>query len=324
MPDGDDKFDMFQGLIVTYDNADLNIGLAYILRHGHRTAGQLGGVSSDQVLQVQLAYFKYNNGRFFANGEYAAINIDNRQASANTTLLPPGTAANIAAMRPNFIEGYHYMFELGTMVGPMKLSLIYAQASGNVLNDNNPTKTYISWPINWQAMEPYEMLMFYTYGGGNQTFNSIFVNDGGGSVADAYVYGGRVDYAVASNLNIWASYIWAHRLEVAGAFVGGINCNGFAGNANAAAATAWKILNGYGVSPYVDDGYLGWEVNAGWDWKLLEGLTFQARYAYWQPGDWFEQAWQAITVRGGATVANGILETRDAIHAFKGSFLVEF
>ena len=29
------------------------------------------------------------------------------------------------------------------------------------------TKVYRSWAMNYQAMEPYEFLMFNTYGGGN-------------------------------------------------------------------------------------------------------------------------------------------------------------
>jgi hypothetical protein len=75
---------------------------------------------------------------------------------------------------------------------------------------------------------------------------------------------------------------------------------------------------------YVSDGFIGWEVNLGCDWKLLEGLTFKTRYSYWQPGDWFTEAYQATVVRNGVVDRNGVLESRDAIQAFQGSLLVEF
>jgi hypothetical protein len=76
----------------------------------------------------------------------------------------------------------------------------------------------------------------------------------------------------------------------------------------------------------VTDGYLGWEANAGVDWKLLEGLTAYFRYSYWQPGDWFKEAYQAhVPLTAGAGINDfGGLTTRDAIQAFHGSLMVNF
>ena len=53
------------------------------------------------------------------------------------------------------------------------------------------------------------------------------------------------------------------------------------------------------INPYVDDGYLGWEANAGVDWKLLEGFKMNVRYSYWAPGDWFTDAYQAVGMGAG-------------------------
>jgi hypothetical protein len=77
---------------------------------------------------------------------------------------------------------------------------------------------------------------------------------------------------------------------------------------------------------FVSDGFLGWEVNVGCDWKLLEHLTLKTRYAYWQPGEWFNLAYQAIVPITGTTTsdANGVLGLRDPIQAFEGSFVIDF
>ena len=141
--------------------------------------------------------------------------------------------------------------------------------------------------------------------------------------------------AVASNLNVWGSYIWAHRLE---------NFRTYLGHYNSLAMTAsgpferapfqtnlgWTPGAGTGPYGYVPNGYLGWELGLGIDWKLLEGLTYRARYAYWQPGDWFNYAYQAVTplqVTGtpwNGVTFNGYLGTRDTIHAFEGNLIIDF
>jgi hypothetical protein len=74
----------------------------------------------------------------------------------------------------------------------------------------------------------------------------------------------------------------------------------------------------------VDDGYLGWEANIGVDWKLLEGMNMHVAYAYWQPGDWFTQAYRAVGMRGGAAVEDGLVAGRDAIQAINGSLMINF
>jgi len=317
--DSDNKFDMFQGALFTYRNGPIEIFGGGVWRQHHRNPGITGTVTVDQDLSVYLAGFKYNNGRFFANGEYGWINIDN----------------TFIGLPPSYIEAYHLMAEVGAVMGPMRLSLAWFQSSGTALNDGNPTKTYAAWPINWQAMEPYNWLMFDIYGGGNQTFDGIFVSDGHGFMGDGYVFAGRIDYAAASNLNCWATYTWAHRLEEYSTLFGqynslGLSAPGYATNANVAnfAADAGRAPTGFAGAPYgyVTDGFIGWEVDAGVNWKLLEGMTAMFKYAYWQPGDWFREAYQAVGIsplRGGP-VADTVLPTRDAIQAFQGSLLIEF
>jgi hypothetical protein len=186
--------------------------------------------------------------------------------------------------------------------------------------------------------------------------NNVVNADGTGEMGDAYAYAGRLDYAMASNLNVWASYIRAHRLERAGTYGG---TYGTADNIAAAAlrnafgpgirvatdvfgygsygsttpqeAQAWKAANQGGnandYNPYVDDGFIGWELDLGMDWKLLEGLTVRSRYAYWRLGKYFDQANKAFTdTPQGSTGfgGNGLLVGRSAIQAAEVSFMIEF
>jgi hypothetical protein len=103
--------------------------------------------------------------------------------------------------------------------------------------------------------------------------------------------------------------------------------NGFPGNESAAAAQFWKQLVWGGTgpyNPYVDGGFIGWEMGFGLDWKLLEGVMFRARYAYWQPGDWFDQAFFAVTNSFYGLQGRGQMTGRSPIHATSTSFFVEF
>jgi hypothetical protein len=66
------------------------------------------------------------------------------------------------------------------------------------------------------------------------------------------------------------------------------------------------------------------------DWKLLEGMTMYVKYAYWQPGDWFDWAYQSVvlptagaappTAPGAGTAPLG----KSAIQSIQGSFLINF
>lgn len=337
-PDSDRKPYYFQAYLLSYLNGPLDVGGGPIFQNMHTKnyydgSKALGRGGNDQCLIEWITYLKYSNGRFFMNAEYDWVTIDATTAAVNQNYA--GTAAQNNAVAPKHSELYHWFLELGAMAGPAKASLMAAGASGPVLNNPNPTKSFTGFPINYQALEPYEWLMFNTYGGGNDAFNGVLCpNDGHGMMTDAFCYAGRVDYAVAANLNVWATYMWAHRLEKQGYLFGGKNSDGTAAtpaSIAAFAANAGRVASTYQVGGvtdttygYVTDGYLGWEANAGVDWKVLENTTFYLRYAYWQPGDWFKEAYQTRGLRNGAYTTNNPLDSRDAINAFHGSIMVNF
>ncbi len=366
VPDSTTKNSLFQGLAVAYDSGEISAGVLTIWRQFHQTAGTVPGgpdgdtgpsyrpsygwfnpgarstTPFDENTLVNLLYFKFNNGRFFANAEYSWFNVNRTFPVASNTF---------ALGAPLYLEGNHFFAEAGAIAGPAKLSLMYALASGSVLDNalplltsgvhrSNPTKIYTPYPINYQAMEPYEFLMFNTYAGGNNGgWNGVgavgswihgpdvtFVADEHGMMTDAYCFAGRLDYAVAANLNLFGSYIWAHRLERAGFLNGGIEDTGDGRSHHGRRVDPGEFLTRYGgTTPYCPDGFLGWEMNLGFDWKLLEGLTFKTRYSYWKPGQWFDYAYQAWGVNQAGAIHDGVVvKNRDAINAFQASVLVEF
>ena len=218
------------------------------------------------------------------------------------------------------------------------------------LNNGNPTKSYNGIAINNQATDAYNYLLFHTYGGGNDApWNAglYFTNDENGQMSDAYALAARLDFAVAANLNIWGSYMWASRVEQNGWLAGQKDYNGSTATGTGATsinlnqwtaydAQLWKAtyMPGSGaaanMNPYVDDRYLGWEANVGVDWKLLENMTVMSRYAYWQPGPWFDQAYQVVGVSNGvvaptSTAGPGAyMQGRSAIQCFTSSVMIDF
>ena len=140
---------------------------------------------------------------------------------------------------------------------------------------------------NFDVFRPYSYLFSYAYGGGLGAYN--LNNDG--YLRDAFVLAGRLDYAVAANLNVFGSFFYANRTSN-GYSWGCIGPN--AGGRRAFASTPdGNIninLNRYAASPNIPDTALGYEFDVGCDWKLLENMTSGFLFGYWQPGKWFSYA----------------------------------
>jgi hypothetical protein len=111
-------------------------------------------------------------------------------------------------------------------------------------------------------------------------------------MTDASVLAFRLDYAVAANLNMFASLFYADRLSHAWQW-GFI----FPNPDNNGAVTFQNFKQGTSADqefqtpvPTIPDTNLGWEITVGGKWELLEGFTFDATVAYWWPGRWFNYA----------------------------------
>jgi hypothetical protein len=271
-------------------------------------------VVGDVWFLMQVSYFQYNNGRFFFNAEYDFQYADGTRNGG----------------RPVSGRTQAWMLEFGTVIGPTKLSLAHFLRTGHdrrggqlavaaPLGTVGAAQAYDTWAFflvfggGDQCVEPYQWLMGY-YGAGNNGYDVT----GYPIFSDFVGYAARLDYAVAANLNLFGSFMWAERQSKTATQVAAFGGGG-------PRATTAGLQN----VPNVPDTYLGWEMDLGVDWKLLEGMTFSALFAYWQPGDWFKYAYvdqsSLVTTTVGGIAANyNPARSIDPLIAFKGSMIVEF
>ena len=340
-----------------YRNGPMEIGGGFIHRLNHASAADPGGAgirpvryspygavvnyqygANDTAVIIYEIYGKYNNGRFFANAEYNWALIDVTYGGVGTP-----TGGQFSGAPPIHQEASSFYGEAGALCGPAKLGFLMGWSGGNCLNTWNPTKVYNGLALNYQVTDAYNYLMFHTYGGGNNApwgAGVTVTNDENGMMVDAWALAARLDYAVAANLNVWGSYMWASRVEENSTYAGQYTPYGAsaAGNGTVLAAQNWKATNmpgaGANANPYVDDAFLGWEAQIGVDWKLLENMSVMTRYAYWQPGPWFDQAYQVVGMNpvsgaaAGALVegatAGTFMQGRSAIQALSSSIMIDF
>jgi len=240
-------------------------------------------------------YVKYSDGRFFFNAEGAWMYWNDRwQSDPNAVIGIPHT---------HYTEQWRYMVEMGAMCGPAKVSLLTARTPGpdrraGILIDRQPAafvwhRTFDRLHGNFDVFRPYSYLFSFNYGAGLGAYSL----SGDGYLRDAFVLAGRIDYAVAANLNLFGSFFYANRTSNgyswgcigpnAGA---GLFAPVLAGTIQAPDGNININLNRYATSPNIPDTSLGYEIDLGLDWKLLEGMTGGVLVGYWQPGKWFNYA----------------------------------
>lgn len=206
---------------------------------------------------------------------------------------------NLIGLAPRYNESWRYMAETGVATGPTKLSFLYAFMPGadrrnGALIDRQP---YVQGGANaaYGLFEPYTYLLGYAYGSGVNAFN--LCRDG--YINEAWVLAARLDHAVASNLNIFGTFLWAERSSHGHTWgyirpsqkaelTRTVNAGG-----SAVDQVKWTPYVNYkdnANAPTIPDNALGWEVTAGFEWKLLERFQLTVVGAYWQPGKWFNYA----------------------------------
>lgn len=256
----DDMVGSFPQLFLSAYRTDADGNLTTIPIHGN------------SLLTTNLIYFKYFNGRFALNAEYAIQSI----------------SATRDGGRPIGGAPWSLMGEASGLAGPIKLSLGYFYRSGHdrsggVLDTSSSTGTGITqtgdtWAQYlmsggcYSVLEPYNWLIGM-YGSGNNSYDA----SGYPIYSDFQAVGARMDYAIASNLHASGSYLYARRASNTGSWWG-------------------QYTGGVTVTPTrgsnVPDNNLGQEFGLGLDWKLLEGVTWKTRFSYWKPGNWFKFAYQ--------------------------------
>ncbi|MBI5571658.1 MAG: hypothetical protein HY914_17080 [Desulfomonile tiedjei] len=240
----------------------------------------------DVVLNLGTFYVKFNNGWAFFNTELAYYN------ECTTTL-------DAAVPGPRYKESWRYMAETGLFAGPAKISFLYAfmpgaDRRGGALINKQPF-TQGAGQGAYDVFRPYSYLIGYAYGSGVNAFNI----NGDGYINAASVLATRIDYALAANLNLFGTFLWAERSShgypwghlrpnQAATVTRGVNAAGaLVDNVTWTPSLTYRQ---YAGAPNIPDTALGWEVTAGLDWKLLEKYTLEGLFAYWQPGRWFNHA----------------------------------
>jgi hypothetical protein len=242
----------------------------------------------DLVMDLGTFYVKYFDGRFFFNTELAYF-FETVNTLGNGTALPG----------PRYKESWRYMAETGFVAGPTKVSLLYAFMPGP---DRRAGALVNKQPYNqgagqgaYDVFRPYSYLLGYAYGSGVNAFNI----NGDGYLNAAWVVASRIDQALAANLNVFGSFLWAERSSHGYAW--GLlrpNFTATAGRTVNAAGTVVDTITytptltykQHAGAPNIPDTALGWEATAGFDWKILDRLTLGGLISYWQPGKWFNYA----------------------------------
>jgi hypothetical protein len=253
------------------------------------------------------AYVKYNNGRFFLNAEGAWVYWSDRWLSD-----PNGV---IGTPHAHYTEQWRYMVETGAVVGPAKITFLGAWTPGpdrraGILIDRQPAA--FVWHRTFDRIlgpddvyRPYAYIFAYDYGSGLGAYN-LNVD---GYVRDALSLAARLDYAVAANLNVYGTFFYANR-TANGYSWGCIGPNAGLPGSSFSPPPNGNIqinLNRYPLSPNIPDTALGYEIDVGLDWKLLEGFTAGLLVGYWQPGKWFNFACIDRSVSGWHTGGPGNL-----------------
>jgi hypothetical protein len=272
--------------------------------------------SEDGNIFQGTTYIKFNNGRFFFNAE-AAWMYGTKKQNANFRFEDSGLIQLTSA--PTYVEQWRYMVETGVMAGPAKLSLLYGFTPGvdrrnGVLIDRQPSSMLRQQLLTRElasvtVWKPYAYVMAYMFNSGMPTMsdlsniNLLFnyyasglssprldSSNREGAMLDAQVLAARLDYAAAANLNLFATFVKANRAS-----------DGYGWGC--IFPVPWYYYEGYSasgevmvipginrLSPAIPDKDLGYEIDAGVDWKLLEGWTLEFLVGRWQPGKWFSYA----------------------------------
>jgi hypothetical protein len=285
-------------LFMNYHNGSLNMGVSgsFLSYHIGPEAVLQNDVNAtppaalDAEVFHGTAYVKFNNGRVFLNAEGAWLYWTDRWSG------PVGRLLETAPHNARYTEQWRYMLELGMLAGPARISLLNAWTPGPDRRAGalvrKQSAAFVNHPTfdrmhgNFDVFRPYSYLFAYNYGAGLGAYNL----SGNGYLRDASVLAARLDYAVAANLNVFGSFFYANRTSN-GYSWGCIRPNMSAGDAHNERDGNINInLNRYPTSPNIPDTALGYEIDLGFDWKLLEGLTGGILAGYWQPGKWFNYA----------------------------------
>ena len=267
-------------------------------------------------------YGKYFDGRYFLNLEAAWLYTSDTTIPGYIPIMT-GSYSYSPTVRTSYVEQWRYAIESGLVAGPAKLSLLYAfspglDRRGGSMLDKQPSAILRHPSLTRQfagvsLWRQYAYILPYTYNTGlpnvpnntaDPSFQRLDSPNKEGQLLDAIVLAGRLDWALAANLNLFATYLWAHRASQGygwgsislnpSSFYGANNGQHFwtpykIGNVITYPPGQYNYLSG-AYSPTIPETSLGYEIDAGIDWKILENMEVNLLVGRWQPGSWFSYA----------------------------------
>ncbi len=273
-------YDYFRGLSfsLTYQNGPFEMGVMHEgytrdAYHGVVFRDDSGAPNEDTESNGRnrwshdtIYYLKYFNGSFFLNAE-----LDHFWQYECGRLKWWDDDEN----------AFMYGVELGGIAGPLKITASYFRATGDDIStrETNEDAGTSGGGISSCYVRNWAYLMEYRYGTGSG-FNAA----GEGSPTNVHHVGVRADYALAANLNVYALGVGCWR--------------------DAAQTFRWggdglyrvRIYDNFELAYYADalrrpvpatNDSIGWEVDTGFQWRLLENLTWSMTAAFWKPGEWW-------------------------------------
>ena len=212
--------------------------------------------------------------------------------------MPPGAPHVQGSGSPfgaQYVESTRFMVDASIPYGPVMLTAFCSHMPGpdrrhGILIKKQP---FIN-TIEQAGLDPfykYSSLLAFRFGGG--------VNSPG-DLSDAFVVAGKIDYALAANLNLRATYLHAWRVSH-GYGWGWIRPSLIQSRfgqvdydpglraylAQAVPGPRNPFTENIPAIPTRD---LGWEVNAGITWQLLNQFVAALNFSLWKPGKWFSYA----------------------------------
>lgn len=282
-------------------------------------------------LTLGVKYFKQS---FFFNAE--ANYYSHYRSGLGATAIHGGTRYESL---DSDVKAWIYGLETGFVAGPAKMSVSYARSTGDdpATRKDDEDSARGSTGLNDCVMRHWAFLMYYMYGSGTN-WNAA----GNGQPTNLHHLGARLDYAVASNLNLFAVNSWAWR-DQANAYITAGDYSHTLQRFNNNTVASQKGLAGFdapvsGLRAVPDNAsFVGWEIDFGINWKIIENVTWNSVFALWQPGSWWSYAYpntSEIYRRNGGTVpqapkdqpgaVTGLGRSIDPLIAFQSDITVEF
>lgn len=309
----------------TYQDDRMASGVIQILTMwpAYGTGGALPAmpiVGGDCRIYTGIAYVKYLHERLFLNAEYDFIKLDTVRNGGRPIYgyaQAWGVELGVFSGPAKVTLAHFYRSGHDRRGGSFNLAspLGAAPYPGGTVFVSDRLDHFLALFLGGgdSPLRPYNYLMGL-YGTGNNSFTSTGVP----TYEDFLCYAARVDYAVAANVNLFGTFMKAERASNTSTPVGFYNGSWAQGwpdpadQSNSPGAGTFYGFGGIfpwtGSSPFpfgaystgppvpnVPDNDLGWEANAGFEWKLLENMTWKFRLAFWKPGAWFAWAYQDLT-----------------------------